>query len=380
MNCKNTCGKLTYVKDTDIDQLTPPIFYADREEGGTGSPATPAAQDNSPKSMFDVNPNPLIPNAKYAFDSTNFPLPQTEKAPPVELPPAETPPPAEEVPPVPNNEKVGPAKNNRWRWLPWLGRAAVANPEAASGAAIGGLAVGVGAIGVKRTKGLADAYNPLTGKFRPTTPLLRQRLPSSLDAPPGKYMRGRIDLDKAQAEAEPQTQAEGQRTGDVPFTGIGPDTARTTQQKRKKNKRCIVGSYNEIKRICGPAGEGQAHHIVPDYTLRYGTRKEGIKGEKRIDGLPSFGDGPAICLQGNARVKGDAHFIAHKADERIAKLGGASGMAPIKQITKEGIKGAANAAPHCEKEIRNQIKRHPSLRSNIMGRTTTNPPGKWPPK
>lgn len=67
---------------------------------------------------------------------------------------------------------------------------------------------------------------------------------------------------------------------------------------------CIVGTYDDIKDDC-PEGH-QAHHIVPDYAARTGTRREGIAGTNRIPGMPNFGDGPSICLEGNARTTGVA--------------------------------------------------------------------------
>ena len=96
---------------------------------------------------------------------------------------------------------------------------------------------------------------------------------------------------------------------------------RTSGEERKPCP-CIVGTYKEIQKKCAEADcDGEAHHDVPDYTLRYGTREEGMRGKKRIAGMPSFNDGAAVCLQGGAGDKGSAHWEAHGADGAIAKLG-----------------------------------------------------------
>ncbi|WP_431261551.1 hypothetical protein ACQ86G_23850 [Roseateles chitinivorans] len=70
-----------------------------------------------------------------------------------------------------------------------------------------------------------------------------------------------------------------------------------------------------------PTGQ-QAHHIVPDYALRYGNRADGAKGINRIPGMPSLDDGPSICLTGGSKVKNSEHNKAHEGtDPQIADLG-----------------------------------------------------------
>jgi Domain of unknown function (DUF4150) len=158
----------------------------------------------------------------------------------------------------------------------------------------------------------------------------------------------------------------------LPEPAFNEDLERIT---RRKNDPCKTGRYGSLK--CG-AGE-QAHHIVPDYTLRYGTRAEGISGTKRIPGLPSFRDGPAICLVGHAASAGDEHGIAHKADADVAAMGGARGTAPIAKITARSVRAAIAARPECELEIIAATAAQPSLLGDTLGRTTIQPPGDWPP-
>ncbi|MCF1496512.1 hypothetical protein FS834_29510, partial [Agrobacterium vitis] len=157
----------------------------------------------------------------------------------------------------------------------------------------------------------------------------------------------------------------------------------TGQQKRKRECRCVTGAYDDIKNVCGVecGSDYQAHHIVPDYTLRYGNRAEAEKGQKRIPGLPTFGQGPAICLKGYKADAGSEHGLAHQADEEVAKLGsgwstpqGTADMESIRRISRDAAVSATEG--ECEREIDTALNAQPSLRSNILGRTTIMPPAK----
>ena len=166
----------------------------------------------------------------------------------------------------------------------------------------------------------------------------------------------------------------------VTATTLSSDTAPPAKDKDEDNKKrpCRTGRYGSL--TCS-TGE-QAHHIVPDYTLRYGTRAEGMRGQKRIPGLPSFNDGPSICLTGHARVEPDEHWEAHGADALIAALGLGSqppGTAPVKAITGVSSLSVLGARPDCAAEIAAALAVQPSLFGDTVARTTIMPPGKWPP-
>jgi len=143
------------------------------------------------------------------------------------------------------------------------------------------------------------------------------------------------------------------------------------------DQECIVGPYDEIKDQC-PEGH-QAHHIVPDYSARTGTRREGIAGLNRIPGLPSFGDGPSICLEGNARTTGSQHNVAHQNDQAIAALGqladnGPPGTAPVSQVVPVATQAAVDARPDCEQQIRDEVDRaYGDADPNQSMRTTQQP-------
>lgn len=123
---------------------------------------------------------------------------------------------------------------------------------------------------------------------------------------------------------------------------------------------CVVAPYTDLRYVCGRAcKQGQAHHIVPDYTLRYGTRVEGEVDKKRIKGLPKFGQGMSICMKGNAKDDDTEHYEAHQADKDVAALGmnhpaspsfplGTAKIEDIKDISKEQSK---KARPECADQI-----------------------------
>jgi hypothetical protein len=141
---------------------------------------------------------------------------------------------------------------------------------------------------------------------------------------------------------------------------------------------CIVGTYDDIKDKC-PKGH-QAHHIVPDYSARVGTRIEGMAGQARIPGMPSFGNGPSVCLEGNARVTGSAHNVAHQCDAQIAALGhltsnGPAGTAPKSEVVPIATEAAVKAAPaKCAKKIRDEVdKQYGGVDGNQSMRTTQQP-------
>ena len=99
---------------------------------------------------------------------------------------------------------------------------------------------------------------------------------------------------------------------------------RSTGRTRKPKCRCIVRKYKDIKDRCMVecGSTSQAHHIVPDYLLRYGTRPQ--PNDTRIpppEGSakpPDLKNGPAICLDGGASTRGSEHNTAHLGDRDIA--------------------------------------------------------------
>lgn len=75
-------------------------------------------------------------------------------------------------------------------------------------------------------------------------------------------------------------------------------------KKRKPKGRCHLVPYDELE--CPP--EHDAHHVVPDFTGRTGTRKA---SGARIPGAPTLGEGLAICLPK------PSHLEVHRLDKRF---------------------------------------------------------------
>jgi hypothetical protein len=102
--------------------------------------------------------------------------------------------------------------------------------------------------------------------------------------------------------------------------------------------------------ICRQYGM-QAHHIVPDWTLRVGNRAD---GGSRIPNMPSLNDGMAICVMGQARVEGDEHNEAHFADGAIEQLGLASTppyTATVAQVVAVSSTAMKAVRPDCAAQI-----------------------------
>lgn len=125
---------------------------------------------------------------------------------------------------------------------------------------------------------------------------------------------------------------------------------------KDKDGPCLIGSYGgPLKLICPPGSD--AHHIVPDYTLRYGTRKEARVNLKRISkNLPTLNEGMCICLSKteNKKTGRKEHTDAHDVDPRIAAAGALStvpGTIKLSEVIAMSIAATAKVKPECLKQI-----------------------------
>lgn len=157
---------------------------------------------------------------------------------------------------------------------------------------------------------------------------------------------------------------------------------RDTDEERQRAD-CIVGRYGSIRGTCGRGR--QAHHIVPDYTLRYGPRPSNIvTDDQRIPGMPSFLDGMAVCLAGNAtgsttRNPGEEHHAAHAVTDALIATSGSGGgtlwgtttLGTVRQASDLGIIQALRNDPACaELAIARSTEQFSGLPSNRLLRST----------
>lgn len=149
---------------------------------------------------------------------------------------------------------------------------------------------------------------------------------------------------------------------------------------------CVVAPYRDLENVCGKAcKDGQAHHIVPDYTKRYGSREEGKAGINRINGLAGYYEGASICLLGNAATPNTEHWEAHGMDSTIASLGNhistkitPQGTASIGLVRRYAELGTINTRPECAAQIKAGVSAEFSGKNpNILGRTY--PDSRFPP-
>jgi Domain of unknown function (DUF4150) len=156
----------------------------------------------------------------------------------------------------------------------------------------------------------------------------------SLEDQIAEYRRQKKQEEEQQPVAAPLPQSESVRIA----------------EREKYRKKCEVDRYGKMRGICGKYGM-QAHHIVPDWTLRYGARND---SSKRIPNMPSLNDGMAICVIGNAAMQDTEHNEAHLGDSAIEAAGAKSsppGTATLAKVRNESLLAMIKARPDCVKEI-----------------------------
>lgn len=168
----------------------------------------------------------------------------------------------------------------------------------------------------------------------------RPRIPSTAIRP------GKLATNKP-GKRQPPPDHDAPHPGGPSGTGVsivGPDGKGDCGIKPYKDQKCPSGQH--------------AHHIVPDYALRYGNRKD---SESRIPGMPSLKDGPSICLSGSGQSGESDHGKAHRGtDPRIEAAGrrtdnGPPGTALIGEILDISVEEVSKLRPHCGEQIKNKV-------------------------
>lgn len=332
MNNRNTIGKLTYMQSTEAFAETPAVLGY--REGPQEAEILLAELQLPGETVVDIPP--IGQGGQLPAPTGGGELPAPTGGGQLPAPPPE--------PGVPTPDNPRPGLGTRiWRGL---GRSPVIAEEVVNAITDGGVARAqidgmIGELEHYRDHYAAEGYSP--DDLAQYDNSIRE-MEAIRDATTNENAReslGRATELKDEAQQDWLDLELGQ--ADVRVTGEEGDP-------------CRVGPYSEMRAVCAAQGM-QAHHIVPDYALRYGTRSQGQAGLKRIPDMPSFDDGNAICLEGNARVPGTQHNIAHTiTDGRIERFSNAAnnpipGTTTLGRAMRASIEGASQGKGGCRAEI-----------------------------
>ncbi len=332
MNNKNTEGEAIFVRSTqtyDPPKDDDPVPGSLRWQNGS----------DAGRVMSDASPEPLIMGAQYAqlaqLKNQSATVPESKPS------TSRTPPPrtyTNNVIQFPFEAKSPPQPAQRtdpssvYGWMKRFGW---------YGVAIGSILL---------TPGDTPLIPPLPQDADPVEKDLNNQARDLLDPLDAKYNKEVQEWYLEQLRNYNETKRRNKEESDKQVAPV-PETVRIEQEKEKQ--RCRVDKYEKMEPICRAIGM-QAHHIVPDWTLRWGTRVEAIAGEKRIDTMPGYWRGQSICVLGNARKSGTEHNEAHLADGPIEALGRTSTppfTASLEMVKLASIKAMTAVRPHCAKQI-----------------------------
>ncbi|WP_437949630.1 hypothetical protein WME98_01440 [Sorangium sp. So ce296] len=149
----------------------------------------------------------------------------------------------------------------------------------------------------------------------------------------------------------------------TPFLGLdmGLDlraAPRLDSNVQVRRPPCLVGRHGDLKRICKllPGEGSQSHHIVPDEFVRSGTRNG---SQYRI---LSEDDGAAICIPGNAFVKGTLHNAIHAdlnriLSNKVAAGESTDGTLPLSEVIGSSLRVTVAYKPECTAQIIREVDR-----------------------
>ena len=129
------------------------------------------------------------------------------------------------------------------------------------------------------------------------------------------------------------------RTGNVSKARL-PDAAQQQHPLRGHRVRAVASGW---RHECSQRG-GQAHHIVPDFTLRAGPRPDlSALDPTRLPNAPTLAQGMAICLTGHARAtdRSGEHYAAHRVTDLAIDEAGIENTALPGTATWERVREAA---------------------------------------
>ncbi|MGV1951060.1 DUF4150 domain-containing protein [Agrobacterium vitis] len=330
MNKGNTDGEALFVRDTST--YAPPI----NDDPVPGSLRWTSGSDDG-RVMSDASPEPLIMGAQYAqvAPATTPTVSSSPRTAPTAPPPTTYTDNVIQGPWEPKSPPVLEQRTSTSTVYGWLRRTG----EFAAFAAI------------MLIPGDSPLIPPLPSGADPVEKDLNKRANDLLDPLNAKYNKEVQEWYQEQLLEYQEIKRKREEDQNKPAAVPVPENVRIEQEKEKQ--RCRVDTYRKMEPICRAIGM-QAHHIVPDWTLRWGTRDEAITGQKRIDTMPGYWKGQSICVLGNARNSGTEHNEAHFADGAIETLGEHSNplyTASLEDVKREAIIAMAAVRPHCAKQI-----------------------------
>ena len=285
MNSRNTVGEAVFVRDTGtFDPLVDddPLPGSLRLVGASGAPLPGPPPGADPRILLAQAPAPVtepVPGEVPGRPPGQVIEPGPNRAPQWYRPP----PPAPEPPSSPI------VRYGRWGLLPLI-------------LMLGGSTPLLMYPGPDADEVELDLHRQARGLLDPFDHSYNERV--------AEWYHEQLEAYRAHRDANPDEDA---RPQPVPL----PDTVRISEEERQR--RCRVLPYGQLRGTC-PSGM-QAHHIVPDFTLRYGRRHE---SNRRIPNMPSLNQGPAICLHGHAAMSDTEHHEAHLVDGQLEDEGALS--------------------------------------------------------
>ncbi|WP_437596865.1 hypothetical protein [Sorangium sp. So ce590] len=174
---------------------------------------------------------------------------------------------------------------------------------------------------------------------------------------------GLIGISRTRALTEDALTDPSQRPMRTPFLGLdmglGPRASpRLDTNVRVTGPRCLVGRHGDLKKICKllPGEGSQSHHIVPDEFVRSGTRNG---SQYRI---LSEDDGAAICIPGNAFIKGTLHNAIHAdlnnlLNNKVAAGLSTDGTLPLSDVIGSALRVTVAFKPECTAQIIREVGR-----------------------
>ncbi|UGX87052.1 DUF4150 domain-containing protein [Phyllobacterium meliloti] len=302
MNNKNTVGKLVYPKSTESFDPTPPFIETDTSE---------VKATSQPQVMrdFDIAPEPLIPNAEYAFLDTEKLKPMEEKLP-------------KDVPSKPDEgakkEPGKPSSGNRF----WSGNLLMLQL----------LLTREAFKGLERQKELYDKGPPLTHP---------DGTPIDLDAPKRQLMQQLGLKNEQELQDWLKRQQEVIVKEDTPPKPQGRTDGNISVRGRKRRRNCLLRPYKDG---CADAlPYTTPHHVVADRVFRQpGTNTLYPGGISHADGLTLCVEGGTPIFNGPlANEHGKIHGIYNREEALLGAAGNPIGTAELGALEDKGVAAAA---------------------------------------